>query len=171
MAGYSAVGTKRKKICEQVNISEDLGKRTREVVDAIRHRAYEIFVAQGCKSGSELNHWLQAESELLSPLHLDIEDQANALIVKGDLPGFSQGEFELKVEPRLLTIAGKREQPNGREGKNTPSNSLNAHWIFMTLVLPETVQCEYAAALLTGRTLEVILPKMPKSSELTSSAP
>jgi len=36
--------------------------------------------------------------------------------------------------------------------------------------LPEQVQCEYAAVHLSGGTLEVILPKLPKSSEPATSA-
>jgi len=170
MAGHSAVATRRKKIEEQVRIAEDLGKRAREVVDAINRRAYEIFEDQGRPSGSALAHWLQAESEILCPLHLDVEDLENALVVKGGLHGFSPDEFELKVEPRLLTIAGKQEQSQGSEDKKTPSNSHHPRRIFQTLVLPVRVQCEYAAALLTGDILEVILPKMPESSGAASDA-
>lgn|SRR5690348_1611116 len=170
MASYSAIGTKRKKMGEQVTISEDLGNCAREVIDAINRRAFEIFEAQDGKNGCELDHWLQAESELLYPLQLNIEDMDSALVVRGELRDFNPGEFELKVEPRLLTIVGKRDQSQDRKDKSTSSNSNNARRIFMTLVLPEQVQCEYAAAHLSGGTLEVILPKLPKSSEPATSA-
>jgi hypothetical protein len=30
----------------------------------IRHRAYDIYVQQGCRPGHDLDHWLQAEYEL-----------------------------------------------------------------------------------------------------------
>lgn len=32
--------------------------------DAIAARAYELYVAQGCCDGLELEHWLEAESQL-----------------------------------------------------------------------------------------------------------
>jgi hypothetical protein len=33
--------------------------------ERIRHRAYELYVARGYQSGSELDDWLQAEEEIL----------------------------------------------------------------------------------------------------------
>jgi hypothetical protein len=32
--------------------------------DAIAHRAYELFLSSGARHGCDVEHWLQAESEL-----------------------------------------------------------------------------------------------------------
>ena len=32
--------------------------------DEIRTRAYEIYLSEGCKEGSDLENWVRAESEL-----------------------------------------------------------------------------------------------------------
>jgi len=32
--------------------------------ERIRQRAYELYVARGCASGSEMDDWLQAEEEI-----------------------------------------------------------------------------------------------------------
>jgi hypothetical protein len=37
-----------------------------EIEDDIRRRAYEIYEARGFTSGSEIEDWLQAESEILA---------------------------------------------------------------------------------------------------------
>jgi hypothetical protein len=34
--------------------------------DEIRIRAFEIFVSEGCKAGSDLDNWLRAEKELVA---------------------------------------------------------------------------------------------------------
>ncbi len=40
--------------------------------EKIRRRAYELYEARGCKSGKELEDWLQAEAEIRSrPRGLD----------------------------------------------------------------------------------------------------
>jgi hypothetical protein len=33
--------------------------------EQIEKRAHEIWLASGCQHGDDLNHWLQAESEVL----------------------------------------------------------------------------------------------------------
>ncbi len=33
--------------------------------DQIRRRAYELYVQSGCQHGHDLDHWLQAEYELI----------------------------------------------------------------------------------------------------------
>jgi hypothetical protein len=33
----------------------------------IESRAYDLWLADGCRDGNDLSHWLQAERELLSP--------------------------------------------------------------------------------------------------------
>ena len=34
--------------------------------EQVSQRAYEIFVERGCPAGQDLDHWLEAESELRS---------------------------------------------------------------------------------------------------------
>jgi hypothetical protein len=35
--------------------------------DDIARRAYELFIANGCEHGHDVDHWLQAERELVEP--------------------------------------------------------------------------------------------------------
>jgi hypothetical protein len=37
-----------------------------EMQQTIRERAHALWVADGCPAGRELDHWLQAEQELLT---------------------------------------------------------------------------------------------------------
>jgi len=39
-------------------------KSTGELQEQIRHRAYELYEKRGRDDGHELDHWLQAESEV-----------------------------------------------------------------------------------------------------------
>jgi len=42
----------------------------------IKVRAYEIWLAEGCPSGCELDHWLRAEAEVAGQPASDIEHRA-----------------------------------------------------------------------------------------------
>jgi hypothetical protein len=35
-----------------------------DLVDEIRHRAYELYAERGCKDGHAMDDWLRAEEEL-----------------------------------------------------------------------------------------------------------
>ena len=59
----SAAGTARNPEPEDLPIEE-----------RIRQRAYELYVARGSASGSEIDDWLQAEEEILEAQERHIAD-------------------------------------------------------------------------------------------------
>src|SRR2546425_8634895 len=87
----------------------DLVKRLQELHDSIARRAYEIFESKGRTSGRDLEDWLQAESEFLHPVHVDVADSDDGLTVRAEVPGFRGENLMVGVEVRRLAIAGKRE--------------------------------------------------------------
>jgi hypothetical protein len=50
-------------MARQLQPSNDM-KNNRPTHEEISARAYQIFVANGCREGRDLEHWLQAEAEL-----------------------------------------------------------------------------------------------------------
>lgn len=59
----SAVGTARQAETDNLPLEEQ-----------IRRRAYELYVARGNASGSEIDDWLQAEEEILEAQEQHIAD-------------------------------------------------------------------------------------------------
>jgi hypothetical protein len=45
--------------------AKELPSETHSLEERIRQRAYELYVERGNQSGSELDDWLQAETEIL----------------------------------------------------------------------------------------------------------
>jgi hypothetical protein len=41
--------------------------------DQIAHRAYEIYVSQGCHPGYDLKHWLEAEQQLVEERNITLD--------------------------------------------------------------------------------------------------
>jgi HSP20 family molecular chaperone IbpA len=90
---------------ETVNLFD----RFEQVYGSIAKRAFEIFDNNGRWFGNELADWLQAESEILHPVHLEIAETDDVLTVRAEVPGFTAKELDIQVGGNRLTIAGKHE--------------------------------------------------------------
>src|ERR1700719_4107875 len=88
---------------------ENLMDRINKMSQAITRRAYEIFEGNGRRFGHDLEDWFKAERGMLHPAHVNIAEAEDSLEVKAEVPGFSDKEIEVSVEPRRLTITGRRK--------------------------------------------------------------
>jgi HSP20 family molecular chaperone IbpA len=136
--------------------------RMEELHDAIARRAFEIFEGKGRWPGRELDDWLRAESELLHPMHLELIESDNHVTVRAEVPGFSAKELEINVEPRRLTVSGKRETKNeAKKGNNTIYSELCAGEILRIVDLPAEVDISNVAATLNDGILTIKMTKTP----------
>lgn len=130
---------------------------------ALTRRAYEIFEGDGRAFGRDLEHWLRAERELLHPVLVSITEQDNSFEVKAEVPGFNEKELEISVEPRRLTITGKREtKKEEKKGKTLYAESCSDQ-ILRCVDLPADVETEKVTATLKNGVLEFTLPKLAKA--------
>jgi HSP20 family protein len=130
-----------------------------ETCNALSRRAYEIFEGSGRIFGRELDHWLQAERELFHPLHMHVTESGETINVKVEVPGFNEKELEIGVEPRRVTITGKRDTKKGeKEGKTVYSETCSDQ-IFRVVTLPAEVETHKATATLRNGILELAMPK------------
>ena len=133
--------------------------RMEELHDAIARRAFEIFEGKGRWPGRELDDWLRAESELLHPMHLELMESDNHLTVRAEVPGFSAKELEINVEPRRLTISGKRETKDEAKKGNTVYSELCACETLRVVDLPAEVDISNVAATLKDGILNIKMTK------------
>ena len=119
----------------------DLLEQFDSVNDSIARRAFELFEGDGQWFGRDLDYWLRAETELLHPLHMDVTESDADFIVRAEVPGFTAKDLEIKVEPRRLRIAGKREIKEEKERKEDPQRDTAptrscASWICPWISIP-----------------------------------
>jgi HSP20 family protein len=139
--------------------TENVFDRIQQAYDSIARRAFEIFDNNGRWRGRELGDWLQAESELLHVVHLEIAESDDNLTVRAEVPGFSTKELEINVEPRRLTITGKHEaQEESKKGKTIYSEQC-AKQILRVVDLPAEVDSSKVSAMLKDGILNIELPK------------
>ena len=143
-----------------------------EINDLIASRAYELFESSGRAHGSDREHWLRAESEILHPMPLEITETETEIGVRAEVPGFGAKHLELGVTPRRLFILGERQGALERsEGK--ADHSEHPHNLILgTLELSTKVDLERVRATLDDGLLLVTLPKaqVAKISMLAKAA-
>ncbi len=134
--------------------------------NSIARRAYEIFEGNGRIFGRDLDNWLQAEKELLHPVLVNVTESDGSFEVTAEVPGFTEKEIEVGVEPRRLTITGKREaKKEEKKGKAIWSECCSDE-ILRVVDLPAEIETGKVAATLKNGVLELTLPKVAKAQTL-----
>ncbi|HTU17795.1 MAG TPA: Hsp20/alpha crystallin family protein [Gemmataceae bacterium] len=99
-----------------------------------------------------------AETEGFPPYGPEMEDTAEALIVREAVPGFEAKEIELKISGNLLSVHALRKEKKGETEKVWGE-------LERTVLLPEGVDTEHVEAVYRNGVLEVRLPKLPEAKE------
>jgi len=152
--------------------TESLSERISRLHDAIARRAFELFERDGCTDGNDVRHWLEAEKEFLRPVPVSVEQSEGEVVVQAEVPGFTANDLEVNVEPRSVTITGKRLSKNeGKEG-NTTYVEESSDEIFRSIELPTEINTAKISATLKDGVLNIQLPKVesPKSKSVEQQA-
>jgi HSP20 family molecular chaperone IbpA len=141
---------------------EAIVSRMKELHESIASRAYEIFETEHRIVGHELEHWLRAERELLHPVHLSLIETDQTIEVRAEVPGFSDSEIKVVVQPRSLTITGKREVEKKEQKGRTIYSDECASEMFRVLDLPTEVNGSKMTTKLKNGVLTLSIPKIEK---------
>lgn len=92
---------------EQVTLC-DLTDCLLSAYDGVARLAYEKFrVRSKDSAGNELEDWLDAESELLGQMEVDIAESGDFVNALASVPGYRSADISLGVEPRWLLILAR----------------------------------------------------------------
>jgi len=164
MGEASAVKRSEEPMSSTKNVS--LFDQMENTFNTIARRAYEIFEGNGRMLGRDLENWFRAEKELFHPVPVNITESEGAIEVKAEVPGFGEKEIEIGVEPRRLTITGKREtKKEEKKGKTVYAESRSDE-ILRLVDLPAEIETDKVAATLKNGILELALPKVAKRQTL-----
>ncbi|HUK30421.1 MAG TPA: Hsp20 family protein [Candidatus Acidoferrum sp.] len=136
----------------------DLLDQVDSVYDSIARRAFELFEGDGLWNGRDLDYWLRAEAEMLHPLHMDLTEADGEFLVRAEVPGFGAKDLEIKVEPRRLRIAGRREFKEEKNGRKIHCETC-ADQVLRIVDLPVDIDPTKVSASLKDGILTLDLPK------------
>jgi len=138
-------------------------KHVEEFFDMIARRPFELLEKTPLFFGRDLEHLLRTQPELSKPIFLKLYETEEALIVRAEVPGFTEKELNIVCEPWRVAITGKKEMRE--EGKiekkdkdEVPYYEEKAH-IYKSVKLPVEVIPDKVKALLRNGMLELTLPK------------
>ncbi len=143
-----------------VGVIESLFDRAKEIYDSIARRAYELFEGRGRQDGFDLEDWLSAEQESLLPIATITTEYDDHLAVRAEVPGFTEKEIQIGLEPRRLIISGKIEQTDEQKSGETTYTSLRSNEFLNTLDLLVEVDPAKATATFKDGVLDIRLPKV-----------
>ncbi|MFB3915590.1 MAG: Hsp20/alpha crystallin family protein [Terriglobales bacterium] len=136
---------------------EELSERM-EVFKRIETRARELSRVRGCEEGYEQEDWVQAQSEFLRPVPIEMENFAERIRIRATVSGFEEDELNVSIEPARIIIAGKKErQPE--EGNQLFYVDWYPEENLQVVNLPEDIDPALARMVLRDGVLEFDLPK------------
>jgi HSP20 family protein len=150
--------------------SQKILNQMERIYDAVARRAFEIFEGNGRWNGHDIDDWLEAESEIIHPMHLEISETNNSLTVKAEVPGFTAKELDVQVESYRLTISGKHESKEESSRETTIYSERCAKEVFRSIGLPAAVDATKVNATLKDGVLTVELPKAANAKSIPIEA-
>ena len=136
---------------------EEFSTPMQEFFDLIARRPFELLGATPRFFPRDLESFFKTEPEVFRPINLKVYETEEALIVRAEVPGFTEKELDINVEPWRLVISGKRECKE--EKKEAPIYKEKLNQIYRNVKFPVEIRPEQAKAMLKNGVLELTLPK------------
>jgi HSP20 family protein len=137
---------------------EEFTTPMQEFFELIARRPFELLGATPRFFTRELENWLKPEPELFRPLILKLYETEEALLIRAEVPGFTEKELDVHVEPWRLIITGKKEYKEEKK-ELMPVYKEKLNQIYRTVKFPIEVRPEGVKAILRNGVLELTMPK------------
>lgn len=126
----------------------ELAAMEESIEKAIAYRAYELFQRRGNSHGRDLEDWFQAESELIKPTNLRIDDSEQQISLRAEVPGFTAEDIQIGVALRRLIIWGQARKKDG-------AGSREVVQMLGEVELPSTVDPKKTVATVSNGILDI----------------
>lgn len=156
----------------------DLTESLLQAYECVARRAYQKFLARGGEPGAELEDWLAAERELLSPITVDFQESEGFIHALAAAPCFSRARVDVSIEPHWLAILAERdanssfgEEPRAASASDPAARKPAAVpplQAFCIVQLPAIVVPKDSIAVLADGILGI---RMPKAAKPANPAP
>jgi HSP20 family protein len=97
--------------------------------------------------------------DLYEPWGLEVEETAQEVIVRAELPGFEASEFDVQLSGNLLTVRVGRPEETGATAPETVARRSGR--LERTITLPAGVEPEAVEVCSRNGVLEIHMPKAP----------
>ena len=140
---------------------ESFPKHVEEFFDLIARRPFELLEKRPFLLGREFENLCKTEPELMRPIYLKLYETEENLVVRAEVPGFTEKELNIVCEPWRVVVTGKkdyREEGKAERKEEIPFYAEKIH-IYRTVKLPVEIRPENVKAHLRNGMLELTMPK------------
>lgn len=92
----------------------------------------------------------------------EVLERKDAYVFKADLPGIKEEELDITLTENRLTISGKREAEERKEGERYYAYERHYGSFTRSFSLPEGVDSEHVRAEMKDGVLNLVVPKRPE---------
>ena len=89
----------------------------------------------------------------------EMKETDDSFVLKGDVPGVTEGDIDISCSGQSLTVSGKREEEAREEGDRYYRYERSFGSFSRTFSLPDTADLDKASASLDAGVLTVTMPK------------
>ncbi|MGH2923737.1 MAG: Hsp20/alpha crystallin family protein [Solirubrobacterales bacterium] len=115
------------------------------------NRLFDRFFDSGRgTNGAAVRRWIPA---------MDLVEGDEELVLRADLPGMKEGEVEIEIKDRVLTVSGERKAEHEQKGEGFHRLERSFGRFSRSLSLPDGVDADGVAASFEDGILEVKIPK------------
>ena len=90
----------------------------KRIQNRVMRRAYDIFERNGYPAGRDLEHWFQAEQELLWKPPIEIHETDGKIVMEAAVSGVDPKDMNIEVSPEDIVLkAETHHQHDERKGR------------------------------------------------------
>jgi HSP20 family molecular chaperone IbpA len=137
---------------------EEFTTPMQEFFDLIARRPFELLGSAPRLFTREMENCFKPEPEVFRPVNLKLHETEEALVIRAEVPGFTEKELDVHVEPGRLIITAKKEYKEEKK-ELAPLYKEKLNQIYRTVKFPIEIRPEEVKAVLKNGVLELTLPK------------
>ena len=127
--------------------------------EAIRQRAYELFLERGDGENTEVENWLAAEREILGLSSADVFEADGAYDVDVSLPGFSAADVEIMATETEVVVHAMMTTIDSTPDADLATIETRESEVYRRFRLPTPISFERISAEFNDGVLHVHAPK------------
>jgi len=105
----------------------------------VMRRAYDIFEHNGHPSGRDLDHWLQAEQELLWKPPIEIHETDGKLVMEVAVSGVDPKDVEIDVTPEDIVLKAETRHYHDEKKGTVYMCEFESGSMFRSIHLPRKI--------------------------------
>jgi HSP20 family protein len=141
-----------------VQKTEAVWDQLRKMEDRIMRRAYDIFLGNGSTVGSDLDHWLTAERELIWRPPIELREKDSQFEIKIAVAGIDPKDLKVEVTSEALLVKGETKTEKKEEKGEVHTSEFQSGSLFRSISFPKQVDANKVKAEIKNGLLTIVAP-------------